>query len=87
MISNETGDLFCSVIHLIASISGVLCYLLARSVKIKIRIDRKSCAEVWPLERVGFTGRSTLGLGVALLQADVILHGGARPGEAAGLSG
>jgi hypothetical protein len=41
------------IIHLIASISGVLCYLLARAVKAKICIDRKSFAEVWPLEMVG----------------------------------
>lgn len=41
------------VIHLIASISGVLCYLLARTVKAKIYIDRESFAEVWPLEMVG----------------------------------
>lgn len=41
------------IIHLIASISGVLCYLLARTVKAKICIDRESFAEVRPLEMVG----------------------------------
>lgn len=49
------------IIHLIASISGVLCYLLARTVKAKICIDRESFAEVWPLEMVG-DGRKWLRL-------------------------
>lgn len=93
MISNETRDLFFilhgHVIHLIASVSGLLCYLfLARTLKVKACIDRKSFAQVRTLERMGGSGKglrlvqeSDLGPTAHPTGAAVIRMGSAKPGE------